>query len=106
MEETASKFESNAFLSANWHPNYFLLYIFFVIMGETATCQNLSNYHVVIWWRNLSPLFVARELISFENRCPPSTREACLTGVTRIILFVTDNETMSVGWVVRWSVGR
>ena len=42
----------------------------------TYSCQNLSNYHVVVYWSKLSATLVARELSALGlSRYPQDFRE-------------------------------
>ena len=42
----------------------------FFTMAEVHSCQDLSNFHIVIWWSKLGATEDARELISYTDRCP------------------------------------
>ena len=57
--------------------------VFFSKMEEVYTCQDLSNFHIVVWWSQIGPTDVARELATYKDRCPQSLRENVLTGVRR-----------------------
>ena len=57
--------------------------VFFSKMEEVYTCQDLSNLHIVVWWSQIGPTDVARELATYKDRCPQSLRENVLTGVRR-----------------------
>ena len=51
-------------------------------MGDLHTCENLSNFHVVVWWSKQGPTEVTRELLTFTSRAPSSLclRENVLKG--------------------------
>ena len=49
-------------------------------MAEIHSCQDLSNFHIVIWWSKLGATEVARELLSYTDRCPQSLKENALKG--------------------------
>ena len=47
----------------------------------TYTCQNLSNYHIVVYWSKWSATLVARELSALGlSRYPQDLREIILKG--------------------------
>ena len=54
--------------------------VFFSKMEEVYTCQDLSNFHIVVWWSQLGPTC---ELATYKDRCPQSLRGNVLTGVHR-----------------------
>ena len=53
----------------------------YLAMAEIHSCQNLSNFHIVIWWGDRGPVLVAWELKSYVDHCPPSLKETVLKGV-------------------------
>merc|ERR1711911_289410 len=46
----------------------------FFTMAEIHSCQDLSSFHIVIWWSKLG----AREPLSYTDRCPQSLKENAL----------------------------
>ena len=52
-------------------------------MEEVYTCQDLSNFHIVIWGSQIWPTDVAHELATYKDQYPQSLRENVLTGVRR-----------------------
>ena len=61
---------------------------FFFIMAEAHTCLNLANFHVVVWWSKYGPAYVAKELLSFKDRCPADLKENGLQGFTLNFFFI------------------
>ena len=47
----------------------------FFIMAEVHTSLNLANFHIDFWWSKLVPSYVAKELLSFTDRCPADLKE-------------------------------
>ena len=45
-------------------------------MAEIHSCQDLSSFHIVIWWSKLG----AREPLLYTDRCPQSLKENALKG--------------------------
>ena len=56
------------------------IFFCFLIMEDIHTCRNLSNFHIVVWWSKKGLTEVARELLTFTSRSPPSLRENVLIG--------------------------
>ena len=66
------------------HVAYLWKHHFFCFKMELVhTCQELSNFHIVVWWSKLGPTDVARELATYKDRCPQSLREKVLAGVQK-----------------------
>ena len=82
-KEMAYRFVPNGFFLL-WRFDRFGFF-YYLAMAEIHSCQNLSNFHIVIWWSDRGPALVARELKSYVDRCPPSLRETVLKGVIAYI---------------------
>ena len=67
------------------HVAYLWKRIFFYClkMELVHSCQELSNFHIVVWWSKQGPTDVARELATYKERCPQSLREKVLAGVQK-----------------------
>ena len=49
-------------------------------MAEVHSCEELSNFHIVIWWSKIGVTDIARELLIYTECCPQSLKENALKG--------------------------
>ena len=52
-------------------------------MELVHTCQELSNFKIVVWSSKLGLTDVALELAPYKDRCPQSLREKVQAGVQK-----------------------
>ena len=58
---------------------------FYSKMEIVYTCQELSNFDIVVWWSKLGLTDEALELAPYKDRCPQSLREKVCAGVQKDI---------------------